>query len=156
VKSFAKSLRIDAEAARNRCLISVIVAALVHSRNQSTERAVLLKRDLTSGDDRSVRRRLIPSDQKRKLTQEASMILEAGHDFGWRYMIASIRSCRASVKPGRRSSTAGAAELFFPESISAAVHIHSPCRHSRRQILRRHYPTTSATVRPPNPHSSPR
>jgi hypothetical protein len=71
VKSFAKSLRIDAEAARNRCLISVIVAALAHSRNQSTERAVLLKRDLTSGDDRSVRRRLISSDQKRKSTKRS-------------------------------------------------------------------------------------
>src|SRR5208337_3374781 len=70
-----------------------------------TERTVSPKGDLTSFDDCLVSHRLVASDQKRKLTQETSMIVEAGHDFACRCIIASIRSCRASVKPGHRYSS---------------------------------------------------
>src|SRR5208282_835155 len=67
------------------------------------ERAVSLKRDLTSLDNCLVRRCLIASDQERKPTQNISMILEAGHDFGWRRIIASIDCRCARVKPGHDS-----------------------------------------------------
>jgi hypothetical protein len=46
---------------------------------------------------------VIASNQERKPTQKISLILEAGHDFGWRCMIAGIDRGRARVKPGHNS-----------------------------------------------------
>ncbi|MGA8345013.1 MAG: hypothetical protein WB781_23990 [Candidatus Sulfotelmatobacter sp.] len=68
------------------------------------ERTVSLKRDLTSLDNRLVRRCLVASDQERKPTQNICLILEAGHDFGWRRMIAGIDWGGARVKPRHNSS----------------------------------------------------
>jgi hypothetical protein len=46
---------------------------------------------------------LIACDQERKPTQNISLILEAGRDFGWRCMIAGIDWCSTRVKPGHNS-----------------------------------------------------
>jgi hypothetical protein len=62
-----------------------------------------LKRDLTSLDNRLVRRCSVARDQKRKLTQDISLILKASNDFGWRCMIAGIDWGCAGVKPGHNS-----------------------------------------------------
>jgi hypothetical protein len=54
------------------------------------EGAVPPKGDLTRRNDCLFRSRLIASDQKRELTQKMSFILEAGHDFGRRCVIAGV------------------------------------------------------------------
>src|SRR5208283_1450170 len=64
------------------------------------ERAVSLKRNLRCLENCLVSRFLVASDQERKPTQSISLILEAGHDFGWRCMIAGIDWRCAGVKPG--------------------------------------------------------
>jgi hypothetical protein len=46
---------------------------------------------------------VIASDQERKPTQNISLILEAGHHFGWRCIIAGIDWGCARVKPGHNS-----------------------------------------------------
>ena len=58
-----------------------------------------MKGNLTSLDNCLVRRCVIASDQECKPTQNISLILEAGHDFGRRCMIASIDWGCARVKP---------------------------------------------------------
>jgi len=68
------------------------------------ERTVSSKRCLTSLDNRLVRRCVVASDQECKPSQNNSLILEAGHDFGWRCMIAGIDWGCARVKPGHNSS----------------------------------------------------
>src|SRR5579864_3452680 len=67
------------------------------------ERTVSLKRDLTSLDNCLVRRCSVARDQKRKLTQDISLILKAGDDFGWRCMIAGIDWRCARMKPRHNS-----------------------------------------------------
>jgi hypothetical protein len=47
---------------------------------------------------------LIAGDQERKPAQNISLILETGHDFGRRCMIAGIDWRCARVKPGHDSS----------------------------------------------------
>jgi hypothetical protein len=67
------------------------------------EGAVPAKGDLTRRNDCLFRSRLIASDQKRELAQKMSLILEAGYDFGWRCVIASIDWGRTRVKPRHNS-----------------------------------------------------
>jgi hypothetical protein len=55
-------------------------------------------------DNCLIRRRVITRDQERKFTQNVSLTLEAGNDFGWRCMIAGIDWGCARVKPGHNPS----------------------------------------------------
>src|SRR5579864_296815 len=68
------------------------------------ERAVSLKRGLTSLDNGLVRGCEIASDQEGKPTQNIFLIVEAGNDFGRRCMIAGIDWGCARIKPGHNSS----------------------------------------------------
>jgi hypothetical protein len=72
-----------------------------------------LKSDLTSLDNRLVRRCSVARDQERKLTQDISLILKASNDFGWRCMIAGIDWSCAGVKPGHNSSLSLTASKGF-------------------------------------------
>jgi hypothetical protein len=65
---------------------------------------VSLKRDLTSLGDCPFRDCFVGSDQEREPIQKISLIPEAGHDFGWRCMIAGIDWNCARVKPGHNFS----------------------------------------------------
>ncbi|MGB0044251.1 MAG: hypothetical protein WBP91_13845 [Terriglobales bacterium] len=59
-----------------------------------------MKRHLTGLDNCLFRRFLVTSDQESKPTQNISLILEAGYDFGWRRITAGIDCLCDRMKPG--------------------------------------------------------